>query len=998
MVAVHETAYPRLKAQLSDKELIQFFTPTEEERKLSEKHTRDDASQIIFLTLLKTFQRLGYFLTWNQVPEAIPNHICHCLGFIFLPHLPDNYDQSGNRSRHIGYIRNYLKVTPAGEATYLAMRKAGKAAAQTKEHLADIINVMIEELVRQRYELPAFSRFVREAYSARSKVNQDYFSHTAQLLSSEQKVYIDQLLDLPLEKGKSMWNQLKREPSAPTITRIKAYLEYVRQLKETCEAVSVEFAIPAAKLQQFYYEARAAELSRLKEFTDNKKYAFVVILIERQMARALDNVAHLFIRQVYKLHNKAKESLEKYHQNSRERMGELVEYLAKITQAFQSEGSKVQRFEAIEEAMPESPEQVLEQCHQHMAYAQNNHLLCLIPHYLSRRPLFFDCLDVLQLNSSSQDHQLIHILEFIAAHRNSRKEWISLPQSSDDNTKTKQLPLDWIPDKWRKLVMGKSSKQTEVLKVNRKYLELCTFSELMRQLKSGDMYVKGSIEFDDYRKRLISWEVYRQEIKDYKALSGILTDAEQFIAQIKGELIGQVNQTDASFPENEYARIENGELILSYPSKEPLHKQYDFLDNQIKDRINPINILDILVDTEKWLNLSRNFHSISGHQTNIPDYPERFISTLFCYGCFLGPSETARSIPGISRKQLAWINHHHVTEERLNKAVVRVINAYNQFRLPKYWGSGKSASADGTKWDVYEKNLLAEYHIRYGGYGGIGYYHVSDTYIALFSHFIPCGVHEAIYILDGLLKNTSDIRPDTVHGDTHAQNTVVFGLAYLLGIKLMPRIKKIKHITYFRPEKKMYFEHIDDLFSESINWKLIQTHLPDMLRVVLSIKTGKITPSTILRRLGTHSRKNKLYFAFRELGRAVRTSFAMQYIRDVKLRRTIHAATNKSEGFNHFSNWLAFASKIIPENLRHEQTKVIKYNHLMANLVILYNVNQMTRVLNDLGKEGHEIDQAVLKELSPYRTEHISRFGSYVLNMEREVQPLSPELQITKSS
>jgi hypothetical protein len=28
----------------------------------------------------------------------------------------------------------------------------------------------------------------------------------------------------------------------------------------------------------------------------------------------------------------------------------------------------------------------------------------------------------------------------------------------------------------------------------------------------------------------------------------------------------------------------------------------------------------------------------------------------------------------------------------------------------------------------------------------------------LFSHFIPCGVWEAVYILDGLLKNTSDIQ------------------------------------------------------------------------------------------------------------------------------------------------------------------------------------------------------------------------------------------------
>ncbi|WP_277948709.1 Tn3 family transposase [Xanthomonas campestris] len=71
---------------------------------------------------------------------------------------------------------------------------------------------------------------------------------------------------------------------------------------------------------------------------------------------------------------------------------------------------------------------------------------------------------------------------------------------------------------------------------------------------------------------------------------------------------------------------------------------------------------------------------------------------------------------------------------------------------------------------LYDQNLLASYHIAYGGYGGIAYHHVSDTYVALFSHFIPCGVWEAVYIIDGLLKNTSDIQPDTVHADTQGQS------------------------------------------------------------------------------------------------------------------------------------------------------------------------------------------------------------------------------------
>jgi len=54
-----------------------------------------------------------------------------------------------------------------------------------------------------------------------------------------------------------------------------------------------------------------------------------------------------------------------------------------------------------------------------------------------------------------------------------------------------------------------------------------------------------------------------------------------------------------------------------------------------------------------------------------------------------------------------------------------------------------------------------------------------------------------------------------------------------------------------------------------------------------------MTPSTILRRLGSESTKNKLYFAFRELGRVIRTLFLLKYLNDPELRRAIHAATNK---------------------------------------------------------------------------------------------------------
>jgi len=345
--------------------------------------------------------------------------------------------------------------------------------------------------------------------------------------------------------------------------------------------------------------------------------------------------------------------------------------------------------------------------------------------------------------------------------------------------------------------------------------------------------------------------------------------------------------------------------------------------------------------------------------------------------------------PHVDRRQIAWLHQRHITEENLERAITRLTNAYARFELPRRWGSAKRASADGTKWEIYTQNLLAEYHIRYGGYGGIAYYHVSDTYIALFSRFIPCSVWEAVYILDGLLSNQSEMKPNEVSGDTQAQNAVVFGLAHLLGIRLMPRIRNLKDLTLYRPDTSSTYLHIDELFKGTVDWDLIATHLPDMLRIALSIKAGRITASTILRKLSSYSHKNRLYQAFRELGRVVRTGFILQYLADPELRATIQQATNKSEAFNNLVQWLAFGNMgVIPTNNRAEQRKYIKYNHLLANAVILVNTAVITKLLSDLAKGGYVIHPEAVAALSPYITQHIIRFGRFALDPTRRPLPL----------
>ena len=62
----------------------------------------------------------------------------------------------------------------------------------------------------------------------------------------------------------------------------------------------------------------------------------------------------------------------------------------------------------------------------------------------------------------------------------------------------------------------------------------------------------------------------------------------------------------------------------------------------------------------------------------------------------------------------------------------------------------------------------------------------------------------------------------------------------------------------------------------------------------------------LLRKLGNHNRKNRLFRAFRELGRVERTLFLFRYISVPEVRRGIRAETTKIEAFNDFLDWVSF--------------------------------------------------------------------------------------------
>lgn len=62
--------------------------------------------------------------------------------------------------------------------------------------------------------------------------------------------------------------------------------------------------------------------------------------------------------------------------------------------------------------------------------------------------------------------------------------------------------------------------------------------------------------------------------------------------------------------------------------------------------------------------------------------------------------------------------------------------------------------------------------------------------------------------------------------------------------------------------------------------------------------------------------------------------------------------------------------------------KAIKYNALIANCIVLQNTIDYSYAIYQLQQEGHKITKEDAARISPYMTEHLKRFGDFVIDLE----------------
>ena len=178
-------------------------------------------------------------------------------------------------------------------------------------------------------------------------------------------------------------------------------------------------------------------------------------------------------------------------------------------------------------------------------------------------------------------------------------------------------------------------------------------------------------------------------------------------------------------------------------------------------------------------------------------------------GINIGPYEAAKHIAGVTARELSMVRNRHITLKKLNAAIADVVNAFAELDVVKAWGDGSTVAADGTQVEHLHRQSPGRdqhpvrrirrhrlpLHLR----------HLRGAVLRLH----PVRGVGAVHLIEGLLANTSDIQPSTVHADTQGQNFPVFALATLFGFRPdAAQHPQLQGPDLLRASEKIAYPHI----------------------------------------------------------------------------------------------------------------------------------------------------------------------------------------------
>lgn len=970
--------YPTLRVHLHKEVLIEHFTLSPEDRELLTR-IRNDTTRLGFAVLLKAFMFLGYPPRQKtDVPDVIVNWIaCHMAG------APESFGQYIWKDRlwdlHLSLIRKYTGFRPFEPKDFMALLEWLVERGNEFLTRKDLMSGAVRNCREFRLELPTEPELWRLVNSARRQ----FFSILYETVSGRLSPEVKELMDRSMRPADSEETPYERMKSPPGPLELKTILEEIEKLRLIREfgldPVALFAGYSEKILRRFKDRVRAEDVAQIRRHQPAVRYTLFSVLLHARGMEVTDNVVQLFLDLIRRVQKKTDKALEK------DLIREIIRVRGKMGLLFRVAHAATENPDGTirQVLFPVVEEDVLlrlveESRLEGTSYPLTRAMMMRKKYINSYRRMMKPALGALTFRSSNPAHR--PILEGLALmHRYLETKHTWYPENED-------IPQEILTGSWKEMVMEDGPQGPRAVK---HYLELCVMEKLERAVRCKEVWVERAYRFRNPDEDLpADWEGRRVE---YYRRRGLPLSAEEFLEPLRDEMTSTLETFNSGLPKNPIVRIshpgggERGFFNISKVEKRPDRPLIQDVKSRVLSHWGILDLLDILLEADRQVNFSRFFHTSGARQVlGREEVRERLLLILFGLGTNLGLARIhSAAKPSCSYDDLRYFRSRYVSVEAVREAIVALVNRVLEIRNPVIWGRGTACASDAKHLEAWDQNLTAEWNPHYGRTGVMVYWLVDTNALCIYSQIR--GISETAAMIKALVSHDTEMRVESNFVDSHGQSEVAFAFCRLLGVKLMPRLKRIKYETLYLPEKGMgeRLPNLAGVLARPIRWDLIRQQYDDLVRHVVAVAEDTAPVDSILRRFNRYNRSNPTYRAFVELGKAEKTIFLSRYLPNADMQREVHAGLNVVENWNSCNDFVSFGRKAdIPTNDPVAQELAVLCQHLLQNALILANTIMVERVL-----EEHALLERMEPEdfqaLTPLFTLNVNPYGDFELDLSK---------------
>ena len=391
----------------------------------------------------------------------------------------------------------------------------------------------------------------------------------------------------------------------------------------------------------------------------------------------------------------------------------------------------------------------------------------------------------------------------------------------------------------------------------------------------------------------------------------------------------------------------------------------------------PEIVLEIAVRT----GFTDAFAHINDRNARAEDIMVSLCAVLLGEATNTGMEPLARNdVPALRRDRLSWIGQNYMRNETIAPANARLVSEQNGIELAQRWGGGDVASADGMRFVVPVRTVHAGPNPKYYGFSkGITWYNMmSNQFTGLNGIVVPGTLRDSLFLLATVLEQQTELQPTQIMSDHRAYSDIVFGLFRLAGFRFSPRLADLGGARFWRIDPKADYGRLNAVARHQIKQHLIPPQWDDILRLMGSLKMGRVPVTGIMRTLQVGDRQTALANAIAEFGRIDKTIHMLTTIDDETKRRGTLIQLNRHEGRHSLARAVFHGKRgELRQRYREGQEDQLGALGLVVNIIVLWNTIYMDAVLKQLRAEGYPVRDEDVVRLAPTIRKHINMNGRY---------------------